>query len=84
MRRSGGRPARVALYHSGLHLYRAAHGVNRAAELYEDSVAGALDHAPVVHGDGRINQIAAERPEPRQCAILVRSRKSTISDNVRS
>ena len=61
---------------------RAAHGVNHAAELHEDSVAGALYHAPVVHGDGRINQIAAERPEPRQRAILVRAGKPTVSDHI--
>jgi hypothetical protein len=44
------------------HLDGAAHSVDYAAELNETSVAGALDHAPVMHGDGRIDQIASESP----------------------
>ena len=77
-----GRKAGVALNHAVLHLDGAAHGVDDAAELNETSVAGALHHAPVMHGDGRIDQIAAERPEPRQCAILVRAGKPTVSNHI--
>ncbi len=44
---------------------------------------GALDHAPVMHGDGRIDQIAAQRPESRQDAILVRSREPAVPDDIR-
>jgi hypothetical protein len=40
----------------------AAHGIYHAAELDDASIAGALDHATVVYGDGGIDQIAAERP----------------------
>ena len=46
-------------------LDRASHGVDDAAELNEGAVAGALDDAPVVDGDGRINQIAAQGSEAR-------------------
>ena len=46
------------------------------------SVAGALDHASVVHGDCRIDQVAAERPQPRQRAILVRAREPAVADHV--
>lgn len=49
----------VALHHSVLHLDSAAHGIHHAAELDKRSISGALDHAPVVHGDGRIDQVAA-------------------------
>ena len=49
----------------------AAHRVHHAAELNEDAVAGALHHAPVVHGDGRIDRIASESPQPRQRPLLV-------------
>jgi hypothetical protein len=66
MRRSGGRPA---LDHAVLHLNGAANGVDHAAKLNKGSVTSALDHAPLVHGDGRIDQVAAQRPQPRQCAI---------------
>ena len=46
------------------------------------AVAGALDDAPVMHGDGRVDQIAAQRPEPRQRAILVRAREPAVADHV--
>jgi hypothetical protein len=65
------RQASVALNHAVLHLDGAAHGVNDAAELDQDAVAGALHHTAVMHGDGRIDQIAAQPSEPRQRAILV-------------
>ena len=57
-----GRQAGVALGHAVLHLDGAAHGVDHAAELDENAVAGALDDAPVMRGDGGIDQVA---PEPR-------------------
>ena len=74
--------AGVALDHAVLYLDGAAHGVNHAAELYETSVAGTLHHAPVMHGDGRIDQIAAERPKPCQRAILVGAGEQTVSDHI--
>ena len=58
------RNAGVALDHAVLHLDGAAHSVDNAAELYEISVAGALDYTPVMHGDSGVDQIAAERPQP--------------------
>ena len=67
-----GRRAGVALDHAVLHFDRAAHRVDHAAELDEDAVAGALDDAPMMRVDGGIDQIAAQPPEPRQRAILVR------------
>jgi hypothetical protein len=66
-----------------LHLDRAAHGVDHAAELDKDAVSGSLDDAPVMRGDGRIDQIAAQTAEPRQGAILVRSREPAVADHVR-
>ena len=82
MRRSRGY-AGVALDEAGLQFDCAAHGVDHAAELDEAAVAGSLENAPVVHGDGRIDQIAAQRPEPRQRAILVRPGEPAVADNVR-
>ena len=78
-----GRHAGIALDHAVLHFDRAAHGVDHAAELDEAAVAGALDDAPVMHGDGGIDQIAAQRPQPRQSAILVRSREPAVADDIR-
>jgi hypothetical protein len=78
-----GRQTGVALDHAILHLDRAAHGVDHAAELDQAAVAGALDDAPVMQGDGRVDQVAAERTQPRQNAILVRSREPAIADDIR-
>ena len=77
-----GRHAGVALDHAGLHLDGAPHGVDHAAELDDVAVAGALDDAPVMSGDGRVDEIAAEAPQARQCAILVRAGEPAVADNV--
>jgi hypothetical protein len=53
------RHPRVALDHAILHLDRAAHGVNHAAELDEAAVACTLDDAAMMRGYRGINQIAA-------------------------
>ena len=60
----------------------AVHCVDDAAELDDAAVAGALDDAAVMHGDGRIDQIASERPQPRQNSVLVGSGKPRIADHV--
>jgi hypothetical protein len=67
-----GRQSGVALNHAGLHLDRASHRVDHAAKLDEAAVPGALDDAAVMRSDRRINQIAAQPPQPRQGTILVR------------
>ncbi len=77
-----GGQAGVALDHAALHLDRAAHRVDHAAELDQRAVAGALDDAPVMDGDGRIDQVAAQSPEPRERALLVRAREPAVADHV--
>ena len=77
-----GRQARIALDQAVLHFDRAAHRVDYAAKLDEDSVAGALDDAPVMRGDGGIDQVAAQPPQPRERAILVRAREPAVADDV--
>src|ERR1700722_3863983 len=76
--------ARVAIGHAGLDFDGAAHGVDHAAEFDDEPVAGALDHPPVMHGDGRIDQIAAQRPQPRERAILVRPSEPRVADHIRN
>jgi hypothetical protein len=44
-----------------------------AAEHDKDPVPGALDHAPVMRGDGGIDQIAADSSRPRQRARVLSS-----------
>ena len=77
-----GRQAGVALDHAVLHLDGATHRIDHASELDEAAVAGALHHAAVMGGDRGIDQIAAQRPEPRERAILIRARQSAIADDV--
>ena len=60
----------------------AVHRVNNAPELDNCAVAGALDDAPMVDREGRIDQVAAERPQPRQNPVLVGSGKPRIADDV--
>jgi hypothetical protein len=77
-----GRQTSVALDHSSLHLDRASHRVDHTAKLNENAVAGALDGAPMMRGDRRINQIAAHPPQPRQSAILVGAGEPAVSDDI--
>ena len=56
------RQADVALDHAGLHLECAAHGVDDATKLDDRAVAGALDDAAVMGGDGGVDEVAAETP----------------------
>ena len=65
------RQAGVALDHGVLHFDGAAHGVDHAAEFDESSIAGALYDTTVMHGDRRVDQIAAQPSKPRQGSILV-------------
>jgi hypothetical protein len=53
------RQASITLKHAVLNLDCTAYGLDNAAELNEGSVAGPFDHAPMMHRDGRIDQIAA-------------------------
>ena len=78
-----GRQTGIALDHAVLHLDCATHGVDHAAEFDEAAVAGPLDDAPVMQGDGRIDQVAAQRSEPGQRAILVRAGEPAVADYVR-
>jgi hypothetical protein len=73
----------IAFDHRALDFDREAHRVDDAAELDDAAVAGALDDAAMVHGDERVDQVAAERPEPRQNSIFVRASQPTIADHVR-
>jgi hypothetical protein len=59
------RQTRVALDHPVLHFDGAAQSVDNAAKLDENSVSGAFDDVAVVHCDGRIDQVAAQRPQAR-------------------
>ena len=77
-----GRYACVAFDHGVLHFDGAAHRIDHAAKLDQRPVTGALEHAPVVHGDGGVDKIAAQSPEPSQSAVLVRACQPTETNDV--
>ena len=66
-----GRQPSIALDHAALDLDRAAHGVDHAAKFDKCAIACPLDDTAVMHGDSRIDQVASECPQSRQCAILI-------------
>ena len=78
-----GRQTGIALDHAVLHFDCATHGVDYAAEFDEAAVAGPLDDAPVMQGECRIDQVAAQRSEPGKRAILVRAGEAAVADYVR-
>src|SRR5271168_4211068 len=84
IRKSMRRHSSVALDHGVLHFDGAAHGVDHAAEFDQSSIAGALYDTTVMHGDRRVDEIAAERPEAGKSAILVRAREPAETDDVGS
>jgi hypothetical protein len=76
------RPAGVALDEAVLDLDRAADRIHDAAKLDDRSVAGPLDDTAMMHGDGRIDQVAPKGPKPCEDAIFVRASKPGVADNV--
>jgi hypothetical protein len=77
-----GRQTCIPFDHAVLHFNRAPHRVDDAAEFDERAVAGALDDAAVVDGDRRVDEIAAQRPKPRQSPILVDAGQPAEADDI--
>jgi hypothetical protein len=76
------RNAGVAADHACLHFDGAANGFHHAMEFDERSIAGALHDASVMGGDGGIDEVAAQPPEPRQGPLLVRAGQPAEADHV--
>jgi len=83
IRRSGGNPALRSIDHAVLHLNGAAYRVYHASELNDASVTGALHRPPVMDSYGRVDQVTAERAQPRQRPLLLGPGKLAISGYVR-
>ena len=77
------RKASIALDHAVLHLNGAANGIYHATKFDDAPVAGALHDAPVMRGDGGIEQIAPQPAQPSQCPFLVGASKPAVSDHIR-
>ena len=75
--------AGIALDHAVLHFDGAAHGIDDAPEFDQSTVPGSLHDAAVMHGRSWIDQVATQRPQPRQRAIFVGARQPAESDYIR-
>jgi len=73
---------RVALDHVRLHFAGATQRVDGAGEFDQQTVTGGLDDPPVMGGDLRIDQLAADRLEPRQRPLLVRSDQPRVARHI--
>ncbi len=62
---------RIARGHRLLHLGSATHRINNAREFDEHAIARRLNGAPVVGCDARIDQLAPQRAQCRERALLV-------------
>jgi hypothetical protein len=67
-----------------LHFNRATHSVDHAAELDQRAVAGQLDDAPVIQGDGGVDDVAAQRTKSGERTILVHACEAAVADHVGS
>jgi hypothetical protein len=76
------RDAGIAVDQAILHLDRAAHRVDHAAELDDEPVAGALDDAAVMHGDRRVGEVAAQKAQTRKYALLVGAGETAEADDI--
>ena len=56
-----------------------AHGVDHAAELGDESVARAVDHAAAMKGNSRVCEVTAQRTEPGKDALFVGAGQPGIS-----
>ena len=77
-----GRNWRIALGEGHLHLARAAQCIDDAGEFDEQTVAGCLDEAASALGDFRIEELATQRPEPFERALLVRAHQPRVARHI--
>jgi hypothetical protein len=75
--------SRIARGQCLLYLAGAAHGVNHARELDEQSIAGGLEQATVMRRDLRVDHLGTDRPYPAEGSLLVGADQARISRDIR-
>jgi hypothetical protein len=73
----------VLFRHAMLDFGRAADGIDRTGEFDQHAVAGGLDDAPAMFGDGRIDDRFADGLEPDQRTFLAGPHQAAITYNIR-
>jgi len=74
--------ADIALDHRVLNGNGATHRFHDAAKFDQNPVAGALEHVAVLACDRGVDEVGAQRPQPRERAVLVRARDAAEADDV--
>ena len=79
-----GRRARLAFRFGerSLDLHRAAHGLDRAAELGQQAVTHELDDVPLVSRDRRLDQLLAKPPDAVERAGFVFAHEPAVADHI--
>ena len=65
-----------------LHLDRASHRAVDAVERYQQRVTAGLHHSSAALPDRRINQCPPQRPQAPQCAGVVKTNQTAVTDHV--
>ena len=74
---------RILVGHAALDLNCTAYRIHGACKLDQHAVAGCLDDAATMLGDGGVNEDFSDRLEPGQCAFLVRAHETAIPGDIR-
>jgi hypothetical protein len=74
--------AGIVLANRFLDLDRAGDGIDRAGELDERPVAHQLDHATRMRGDRRVDDLAPQRLEARQCSRFVAPHETRKANHI--
>jgi hypothetical protein len=78
-----GRERSVSLRHLRLYFSGAVRSIDGAGEFGQEAVARGLDHAPVMGGDGRIDQFGADGSEAPERALLVGADQPRVPGYIR-
>jgi hypothetical protein len=73
----------LRLNHAVLHLEWAAYCINYASKLDEEAISCSLNDAAVMQADGRVEQVASQRPQPRKRPLLIGASKLAVSGYIR-
>jgi hypothetical protein len=76
------RQVAVAHAHALLYLYGTSHRIHQTRELDDDAVASRLHNPTTVFGNRRVDQLAPQQLQPRNCPLLVRAGQAAVTRHV--
>ena len=77
------RNAGVERGHLRLKIHRTSYGVDDAAKIDKQTIAGSLEHTAVMGKDGRVGVFAPQRAQTRQNAVFVGAGQAAEADGIR-